>query len=41
MNNQEAMDALMSIEGFRNLNQDIEAIINKSEAIKKVKKGSQ
>jgi len=38
MNNQEAMNALMSIEGFRNLNQDIEAIINKSEAIKKAKK---
>lgn len=38
MSDQEAMDALMSIEGFRNLNQDIEAIINKSEAIKKAKK---
>lgn len=38
MNNPEAMQALMSIEGFRNLNQDIETIINKSEAIKKVKK---
>jgi hypothetical protein len=38
MDNQEAMDALMSIEGFRNLNQDIETIINKSEAIKKTKK---
>ncbi len=38
MGNQKAMDALMSIEGFRNLNQDIETIINKSEAIKKVKK---
>jgi hypothetical protein len=38
MNNEEAMKALMSIEGFRNLNQDIETIINKSEAIKKVKK---
>jgi hypothetical protein len=38
MNNQEAMKALMSIEGFRNLNQDIETIINKSEAVKKVKK---
>ena len=32
------MKALMSIEGFRNLNQDIETIINKSEAVKKVKK---
>ena len=38
MNNKTAMDALMSIEGFRNLNQDIETIINVSEAVKKVKK---
>lgn len=38
MNNQEAMQALMNIEGFRNLNQDIETIINKSEAVKKKKK---
>lgn len=38
MGNEEAMKALMSIEGFRNLNQDIETIINKSEAVKKVKK---
>jgi len=38
MNNKDAMDALMSIEGFRNLNQDIETIINKSEAVKKTKK---
>jgi hypothetical protein len=38
MNNQEALDALMNIEGFRNLNQDIETIINKSEAVKKAKK---
>jgi hypothetical protein len=28
----------MNIEGFRNLNQDIETIINKSEAVKKAKK---
>ena len=28
----------MSIEGFRSLNQDIETIINKSEAVKKAKK---
>jgi hypothetical protein len=28
----------MSIEGFRNLNKDIETIINKSEAVKKAKK---
>jgi len=38
MNNEAAMKALMSIEGFRNLNQDIEIIINKSEAVKKLKK---
>ncbi len=38
MANQRAMDALMSIEGFRNLNQDIETIINKSEAVKKAKR---
>ncbi|HRR29453.1 MAG TPA: hypothetical protein P5270_08860, partial [Victivallales bacterium] len=38
MNNEQAMKALMSIEGFRNLNQDIETIINKSEAVKKLKK---
>ena len=38
MDNQSAMDALMSIEGFRNLNQDIETIINKSDAVKKAKK---
>ena len=38
MNNKAAMEALMSIEGFRNLNQDIETIINKSEAVNKVKK---
>ena len=38
MNNKEAMDALMNIEGFRNLNQDIETIINKSEAVKKARK---
>ena len=34
----EAMKALMNIEGFRALNKDIETIINKSEAIKKAKK---
>jgi len=38
MSNKEAMDALMSIEGFRNLNQDIETIINKSEAVKKAQR---
>lgn len=34
----EAMKALMSIEGFRSLNKDIETIINKSEAVKQAKK---
>lgn len=34
----EALDALMKIEGFRSLNQEIETIINRSEAIKKAKK---
>ncbi len=38
MNNEKAMQALMNIEGFRNLNQDIETIINKSESVKKTKK---
>ncbi|MFT4644708.1 MAG: hypothetical protein ACI8ZX_001114 [Planctomycetota bacterium] len=38
MSNKEALDALMSIEGFRSLNQDIETIINKSESVKKAKK---
>ena len=38
MNNKAAMDALMSIEGFRSLNQDIETIINKSEAVKKARR---
>ncbi len=38
MHNSKAMDALMSIEAFRNLNQEIETIINKSEAVKKARK---
>jgi len=38
MNNQKAMDALMRIEGFRSLNQDIQTIINKSEAVEKVRR---
>ena len=41
MNNPDAMKALESIEGFRNLNSDIETIINKSEAVKKAKKEKQ
>ena len=38
MANPAAMDALMKIEGFRSLNEDIKTIINKSEAVKKAKK---
>ena len=38
MNNKDALEALMNIEGFRSLNSDIETIINKSEAVKKAKK---
>ena len=38
MSNKGAMEALMSIEGFRNLNQDIETIINKSDSVKNKKK---
>lgn len=37
MKNEQAMKALMNIEGFRSLNQDIETIINKSESVKKAK----
>lgn len=38
MASEKAMQALMSIEGFRSLNQEIETIINKSEAVKQAKK---
>lgn len=38
LNNEAAMNALMNIEGFRTLNNDIETIINKSDKIKKAKK---
>ena len=38
MANKQALDALMAIEGFRNLNQDLQLIINKSERVKKAKK---
>ncbi len=41
MANEDAMRALMSIEGFRSLNADIATIINKSEAVKKAKKESE
>lgn len=33
-----ALDAIMKIEGFRNLNRDIQMIINRSEAVQKAKK---
>ena len=36
--NEEAMAALMRIEGFRSLNADIQTIINKSESVKRAKK---
>ncbi|MCW5938364.1 MAG: GIY-YIG nuclease family protein [Fimbriimonadaceae bacterium] len=39
LGNEEAMRAIMNIEGFRSLNQDIETIINKSDAVKKTRKG--
>ena len=38
MQNPAAMEALMKIEGFRSLNEDIKTIINKSEAVKKARK---
>lgn len=38
MANQNAMNALMKIEGFRSLNEDIKTIIAKSDAVKKAKK---
>ncbi len=38
LNNEQALNALMSIEGFRNLNQEIQTIVNKSEEVKKAKK---
>ncbi len=38
MADKKAMDALMGMEGFRNLNQEIEIIINKSDAVAKTKK---
>lgn len=41
INSKEALEALEHIEGFRNLNSDIETIINKSEAVKKAKKEKQ
>ena len=41
MSNQQAMAALMSIESFRNLNQDLQLIISKSEKVKEAKKSSE
>lgn len=37
-NNQDALDALMNIEGLRSLNSEIQTIINRSEKVKKLKK---
>jgi len=37
INNKKAMEALMRIEGFRNLNEEISTIINKSETVQKMK----
>lgn len=37
MSNEDAMKALMSIEGFRSLNSDIQTIINLSDTVKKTK----
>ena len=39
--NDDAIEALMNIEGFRNLNTDIETIINKSEAVKNARKNKE
>jgi hypothetical protein len=38
LENKDALEAIMKIEGFRSLNQDIETIINKSESVKKARK---
>ncbi len=38
LDNPEALAAIMRIEGFRSLNQEIETIINKSEAVKKTRR---
>ena len=38
LDNPDLLDALMNVEGFRNLNSDLEKIINKSEKINKIKK---
>jgi len=41
ISNEDAMNALMNIEGFRSLNKDIETIINKSEKVKKAKRNDE
>lgn len=38
LENEKAMQALSSIEGFRNLNKDIELVINKSDAVKEARR---
>ena len=41
MSNEDAMKALMNIEGFRSLNDDIKTIINKSEHVKEAKRNNE
>lgn len=41
MANEDAMKALMNIEGFRSLNDDIKTIINKSEHVKEAKRNNE
>lgn len=41
LNNKKAMEALERIEGFRNLNKELTALVNKSDALKKAKKEKQ
>lgn len=41
LDNPDALNAIMNIEGFRALNKDIETIINKSNAVKAAKKSGQ
>ncbi len=41
LDSEKAMDALSRIEGFRNLNKELTALVNKSEALKKTKREKQ
>ncbi len=40
LDNEDALRAIMAIEGFRNLNETIEAIINKSDSLTKARKAA-